>query len=148
MGFGFKGVGYIIGAMKTRSFRLTEIESAALKQAEQQTKRPSELRRMQAVRLYGSGTDTAQISDITGMSERSMQRMAACFREQGIARLHDQRRGGNRSLLTEAARREIANKLHTLSPGRPAPQPARILDGERPHGGSGAVVWGGVQGRG
>jgi len=30
--------------------------------------------------------------------------------------LHDQRRGGNRSLLTEAARREIANKLHTYRP--------------------------------
>jgi|GEM_PF-2860825 len=45
MGFGFKGVGYIIDAMKTRSFTLTEIEIAALKQAEQQTKRPSELRR-------------------------------------------------------------------------------------------------------
>jgi transposase len=102
--------------MRTRALKLTEAEIAALKQAEQQTKRPSELRWMQAVRLFGSGMAVEQVMEVTGLSERTIQRQAARFRAEGIAGLRERRVGGNRALLTAEQRAELATKLHQLRP--------------------------------
>lgn len=102
--------------MRTRALNLTETEVAALKQAEQQTKRPSELRWMQAVRLFGSGMDVEQVMEVTGLSERTIQRQAARYREAGVAGLRERRLGGNRALLTDEQRTEIAEKLHQYRP--------------------------------
>lgn len=102
--------------MRTRGFSLTETEVAGLKQAEQQTKRPSELRWMQTVRLFGSGMALEQITDITGLGERTMQRLVSRYREEGIAGLRERRVGGNRALLTDEQRAEIAKKLHQYRP--------------------------------
>jgi transposase len=102
--------------MRTRGLRLTEIEVAALKQAEQATKRPNELRWMQAVRLFGSGRAVEQVVEVTGLSERTIQRQAARFREAGVEGLRERRVGGNRALLTHEQRAEIAEKLHQYRP--------------------------------
>lgn len=102
--------------MRTRDLKLTESEVAALKQAEQQTKRPSELRWMQAVRLFGSGMAVEQVVEVTGLSERTIQRQAAHFREEGIAGLRERRAGGNRALLKDEQRAELAEKLHQVRP--------------------------------
>jgi transposase len=102
--------------MRTRAFRLSETEVTALKQAEQQTKRPTELRWMQAVRLFGSGMAVEQITDITSLGERTMQRLVVRYREGGIEGLRERRVGGNRALLTDEQRRELAVKLHQFRP--------------------------------
>lgn len=102
--------------MRTRALKLTEPEVAALRQAEQQTKRPNELRWMQAVRLFGSGMAVEQVVEVTGLSERTIQRQAARFREAGVEGLRERRVGGNRALLTAAQRAEIAEKLHQYRP--------------------------------
>jgi transposase len=102
--------------MRTRALKLTETDVAALKQAEQETKRPSELRWMQAVRLFGSGMAVEQVMEVTGLSERTIQRQAARFRATGVAGLRERRVGGNRALLTEAQRAQIAEKLHQYRP--------------------------------
>jgi transposase len=102
--------------MRTRALPLTEREVAALKQAEQQTKRPNELRWMQAVRLYGSGMVVAQVMEITGLSERTIQRQAARYRAEGVGGLRERRVGGNRSLLTDEQRAEVAAKRHQCRP--------------------------------
>jgi transposase len=102
--------------MRTRGLQLTETEIAALKQAEDQTKRPNELRWIQAVRLFGSGMAVAQVVEVTGLSERTIQRQAARFREAGVDGLRERRVGGNRALLTEEQRAEIAEKLHQYRP--------------------------------
>ena len=102
--------------MRTRALRLTETEVAALRQAEQQTKRPSELRGMQAVRLLGSGMAVHQEIEVSGLSERTMQRLAARFREAGVEGLRERRVGGNRALLTDQQRAKIAEKLHQYRP--------------------------------
>jgi hypothetical protein len=47
--------------MAKRQFELTKREIADLRQAEQQTRDVHQLRRLQAVRLYGSGVPTNQI---------------------------------------------------------------------------------------
>jgi len=102
--------------MRTRGFTLTDKEVVELKQAEQQAKRPDDLRRMQAVRLFGTGMDKAQISDITGYSERNLQRLAVCYRQDGITGLYDQRKGGNRTRLSAEQRRELEQRLHQYRP--------------------------------
>ena len=102
--------------MRTRALRLTEEEVMALKQAEQQTKRPSELRWMQAVRLFGSGMAVAQVVEVTGLSERTIQRQAARFREAGVEGLRERRAGGNRVLLTREQRAEIGERLRQYRP--------------------------------
>lgn len=102
--------------MRTRALKLTDTEVAALKQAEQQTKRPSELRWMQAVRLFGSGMAVEQVMEVTGLSERTIQRQAARYREAGVEGLRERRVGGNRALLTAEQRAEIAEKLHQYRP--------------------------------
>jgi transposase len=102
--------------MRTRALKLTEPEVAELRQAEQQTKRPNELRWMQAVRLFGSGMAVEQVVEVTGLSERTIQRQAARFREAGVEGLRERRVGGNRALLTAEQRAEIAEKLHQYRP--------------------------------
>jgi transposase len=102
--------------MRTRTLRLTETEVVALKQAEQQTKRTHELRWMQAVRLFGSGMAVKQVVEVTGLSERTIQRQAARFREAGVKGLRERRVGGNRARLTPEQRAEIAEKLHQYRP--------------------------------
>jgi len=102
--------------MRTRALRLTETEVAALKQAEDERKRPNELRRMQAVRLFGSGMAVEQVMEVTGLRERTIQRHAARFRQEGVAGLKERRKGGNRALLTAAQRHEVAEKLHQYRP--------------------------------
>ena len=102
--------------MRTRALHLTETEVAALKQGEQQTKRPNEVRWMQAVRLFGSGKAVEHVIEVTGLSERTIQRQAARFREAGVAGLREGRVGGNRALLTDEQRATITAKLHPYRP--------------------------------
>jgi transposase len=102
--------------MRTRALRLTETEIAALKQAENETKRPNELRWMQAVRLFGSGMPIEHVMEVTGLSERTIQRQAARFREAGVSGLRERRKGGNNALLTAQQRAEVAEKLHQYRP--------------------------------
>ena len=102
--------------MATRQFQLNEEAVNELKRAEQATKRSSELRRMQVVRLYGSGQPVAQIAELSGMSIRGILNCVARYREKGVAGLYDYQQKGNRTLLSEAQRAQIAEKLHQYRP--------------------------------
>ncbi|MCK6581419.1 MAG: helix-turn-helix domain-containing protein [Anaerolineae bacterium] len=102
--------------MTTRQFHLSEEAVEALKQAEKATKRSSELRRMQVVRLYGSGEAVRQIAELSNMTVRGILNCVARYREKGIAGLHDYQQKGNRTLLSDAQRVDIAEKLHEYRP--------------------------------
>jgi len=102
--------------MAKRKFHLSEAALDELKQAEKATKRSSELRRMQAVRLYGSGQRVKQVVEVTRMGTRSILDCAARYREKGIAGLYEYQQKGNRTLLTDAQRRELAEKLRQYRP--------------------------------
>jgi predicted RNase H-like nuclease (RuvC/YqgF family) len=56
--------------MARRQFHLSEEAVDELKRAEQATKRSSELRRMQVVRLYGCGQPMAQIEALSRMMDK------------------------------------------------------------------------------
>lgn len=102
--------------MAKRQFYLSEKAVDELKRAEQATKRSSELRRMQVVRLYGSGQPVAQIAELSQMSTRSILNCVARYREKGVAGLYDYQQKGNRTLLSETQRAELAEKLHQYRP--------------------------------
>lgn len=102
--------------MATRKFHLSEAAIDELKQAEKATKKSSELRRMQAVRLYGSGQGMRQIVEVTRMGTRSILDCVARYREKGINALYEYQQKGNRTLLTDEQRRELAGKLHQYRP--------------------------------
>ena len=52
--------------MAKRNFELTETEINELRRAETQTSKVRELKRLQAVRLYGEGRSTDEIEAIVG----------------------------------------------------------------------------------
>jgi hypothetical protein len=56
--------------MAKRQFQLTDDERQAFEQAERQTRDANELRRLQAVRLYGSGVPTPDIRHMVQCDER------------------------------------------------------------------------------
>jgi transposase len=71
---------------------------------------------MQAVRLFGTGVPVSQIVEVTGLSERTIQRMATRFRTAGVTGLRERRIGGNRARLTQAQHAEIADRLRRYRP--------------------------------
>lgn len=102
--------------MATRQFHLSEEAVDELKRAEQATKRSSELRRMQVVRLYGSGQPIRQIAELSQMSIRGILKCVARYRETGVAGLYEYQQQGNRTLLSQAERAQITEKLHQYRP--------------------------------
>ena len=63
-------------------------------------------------RLYGSGQAMPQIVEVTRMGTRNILHCVARYREKGINGLYEYRQKGNRTLLTDAQRHELAEKLH------------------------------------
>jgi transposase len=73
--------------MGKRQFQLSDTEIGQLRQQEQQTRRASELKRLQAVRLYGSGMAVEEIMNIIGCAESSIRAWAQAYKEEGMAAL-------------------------------------------------------------
>lgn len=102
--------------MRTREFHLSETAIKELGRAEHTAKRADELRRLQAVRLYGTGVDLATIQAVTHLSLRSVQRWVTHYNANGVTSLQRQKPGGNNRKLTSAQRAEIQAKLHQYRP--------------------------------
>jgi len=104
--------------MGKRQFQLNENELKAIRQREQHTHRVAELRRLQAVRLYGSGTSMAQIKDITGCAESSIRQWVREYQRQGLEGLaaHYQGSAQNGSKLSAGQRADLRQRLQTYGP--------------------------------
>ena len=102
--------------MARRQFELNETEIGQFRQAEQQTGDVSELKRLQAVRLYGSGVSMSEIVNIVGCGESSVRQWVQSYQQRGLAALRSQWRGGNANKLTPAQRTEIRERLHQYRP--------------------------------
>jgi len=119
----------IIDHMAKRKFKLTEQQRNELIRAYDQATAPDVQRRVQAVRLYGEGRAVADIRDITGCSERSLRRWCGWYGQGGLARLEDQRAGGNNAKLTPAQRAEVMARLKTYQPDQVLAADVRISRG-------------------
>lgn len=118
--------------MGKRQFQLSETEIGQLRQQEQQTHRAAELKRLQAVRLYGSGVAVEQIMDITGCAESSIRAWAQAYKREGVAALqfHYDRSAHNASKLTEAQRADLQQRLHYYRPNQVLAAELRVSQGQ------------------
>jgi len=71
--------------MANRQFHLNDKQVQELKRYEQQARRPAEFKRLQAVRLYGTGRALADILEIVGCGESSVRIWAMQYRQHGVA---------------------------------------------------------------
>ena len=102
--------------MATRTFSLTDAQTAELRRAYDRTKDGPTRTRYQAVRLYGSGYPVAQITEITGCSRTSLMDWCRRYRANGVRSLRDGRLGGNRAKLTPEQRELVRAHLHQYTP--------------------------------
>lgn len=115
--------------MAKRQFELSEREIAALRQAEEETRDVHELRRLQAVCLYGKGVSTSQIAEIVGCGTCSPRQWAMLYRQKGVKGLGSHWQGGNANKLTRPQRADLAARLEQYSPDQVLPTAMRIERG-------------------
>lgn len=97
--------------MRKRDFQLTEHEIEAFRRAEQQTRDVHALKRLQAVRLYGSGLAMPEILSLVGCGQSSVLQWAKSYRREGLSGLRSKWKGGNANKLTPAQRDELRQRL-------------------------------------
>src|SRR5512138_240717 len=104
--------------MAKRQFQLNESELKQFRQREQQSDRVAELKRLQAVRLYGSGITVAQIKDITGCAESSLREWVQDYKREGLAGLttNYSLSAQNASKLSAEQRAELRQRLQQYTP--------------------------------
>jgi transposase len=102
--------------MANRQLQLTEEEIAAFREAEVQTRDVRELKRLQAVRLYGMGEPVASIEKLVGCGPVSPRQWAIEYRRGGLAELKSRWASGNANKLTAEQRQDLFTKLEQYSP--------------------------------
>jgi transposase len=102
--------------MGKRQLQLTEKETAAFRQAEAETRDVHELKRLQAIRLYGSAVPLEDIQDLVGAGESTIRQWAMAYRGSELAGLRSKWHGKNANKLTDAQREQIKQTLHTYRP--------------------------------
>jgi transposase len=115
--------------MAKRKFQLTEAEIALFRQAEQQSRDVRQLKRLQAVRLYGSGASVATIQHLTGCGPVSPCQWATEYGRGGLAALRTRWHGGNANKLTAEQRRNLFEKLDQYTPDQVIASEVRQVQG-------------------
>jgi len=102
--------------MAKRQFQLTEEEIRAFRQAESQTRDVRELKRLQAVRLYGTGESVDSIQKLVGCGPVSPRQWSIEYQRGGLAGLKSRWAVGNAKKLSDEQRRDLFQKLEQYSP--------------------------------
>jgi len=117
--------------MANRKLILSEQEIAALKQAGDRTSEPAELKRLQAVRLYGTGHLVSEIAEIVDTSPTSIYRWATWYRQGGRAELQSKYDGNqNAAKLGGDQKVDLRERLHQYRPDQVLPPETRISQGQ------------------
>jgi transposase len=116
--------------MAKRQFELTEAEIQAFEQAEWQTRDAYELRRLQAVRLYGSGTTMSDIKHLLPVSDRRIREWTQKYQQAGLAGLKSHWQGENALKLSRDQRAELQQRLHQYRPDQVIAPDVRISRGQ------------------
>jgi transposase len=115
--------------MAKRQFHLTDEEIRAFEQAEWRTRDAYELRRLQAVRLYGSGVPTDDIKRLVQCSDRRMREWAHKYSQDGLERLKSQWQGDNALKLSREQRADLKQRVHHYQPDQVIAPEVRISHG-------------------
>ena len=116
--------------MANRRFQLSEQERQAFQEAERATRDAYELKRLQAVRLYGSGITSAQIRRLVGCAERSIRQWSQRYGQQGLAGLQSQWQGENALKLSRVQRADLKQRLQQMVPEQAISAEVRISQGQ------------------
>src|SRR5215213_7093259 len=98
--------------MAKRRFQLSDDEKAVFRKTEQTTRDAYELKRLQAVRLYGSGVERSRIEELVGCDERSIRKWAQRYSQSGVVGLKSHWQGENALKLGRQQRTELKRRLH------------------------------------
>ena len=116
--------------MAKRKFTLTEEEQRAFEQAELKTRDAYELRRLQAVRLYGSGVATKEIASLVKCSDRRIREWSQKYQEGGLACMKSGWQGKNAMKLSPAQRADLKDRLDQYRPDQVIAPEDRISRGQ------------------
>lgn len=116
--------------MAKRQFQLSEQELAKIEQAEARTRDAHELKRLQAVRLYESGTERQLIETLVGCDERSIRKWAQKYQQAGLAGLQSHWEGENGLNLSREQRADLKQRLHAYRPDQVIRPDIRISRGQ------------------
>src|SRR5262245_26620971 len=115
--------------MAKRQFELSENEIKALRQAEQSTRDVHTLKRLQGVRLYGSGQPMGAIQDMLNCGESRVREWVQRYQTGGVEGWRSQWRGGNANKLSAAQRADLSERLHQYRPDQVLPAAQRVSQG-------------------
>lgn len=116
--------------MAKRQFQLTDKERQVFEQAEQQTRDAYELRRLQAVRLYGSGVATREIRQLVQCSDRRIREWTQRYQQAGVAGLKSHWQGENALKLSREQRTDLKQRLQQYHPDQVIAPDIRISRGQ------------------
>lgn len=115
--------------MAKRQFEINDEEYEALEAAERATRNTYELKRMQAVRLYGSGTASESICEMVGCAERTIRAWAKRYQGGGIEGLRIVWNSDNALKLSRAERADLKEKVRQYRPDQVLSSEARMERG-------------------
>jgi transposase len=116
--------------MAKRQFHLTDEEIKAFERAEGQTRDAYALKRLQAVRLYGSDVSTPAIRQLVQCSDRRIREWAQKYQQQGLAGLKSQWQGDNALKLSREQRADLKRHVHEYRPDQVIAPDIRTSQGE------------------
>jgi transposase len=116
--------------MAKRRLTLTRQEICGLQRAEDTTQNVRELKRLQAVRLYGSGQTVEMIQEAVGCSWRALMVWCRAYRERGLAGLKSHWQGNTALKLTRDQRADLKVRLEQYQPDQVVPPDIRVSQGE------------------
>jgi transposase len=118
--------------MAKRTFHLSEEEKNAFRQQEAVSRDVTELKRLQAVRLYGSGRAVADIIEVTGCAESSLRRWVQQYGNDGLSGLRTDysSRSQNSSKLSAAQWADLQERLQHYRPDQLLAAEMRVEHGQ------------------
>jgi transposase len=118
--------------MAKRTFQLSEREIGAFRRQESSSQDSAEVKRLQAVRLYGSGRAVSDIQDVTGCSASSLRRWAGRYRADGLEGLsaHHASSAYNARKLTAEQQADLQQRLHSYRPDQVIVPALRLSQGQ------------------
>jgi transposase len=115
--------------MAKRHFQLNEQVIDQFRQAEQQTRDVHELKRLQGVRLYGTGMTIRQIMDIHNCGASSIREWVQKYQQGGLSALRSNWSTQNASKLTRDQQADLHTRLHAYRPGQLLSAEVRVSEG-------------------
>ncbi len=102
--------------MKHRQFNLSEEAIRDIEERERETREALELRRLQGVRMDGSGLSMTLIEEVTGAARRTVADWVKAYQKEGVEGLKPSWKGGNHRKLSAEQRVELGQRLQQMTP--------------------------------